>query len=60
MHAVIMAGGKGVRLKPYTTTLPKPLVPIGDEHAIVEIVLQQLARMRVHLGDAGHQPPRTR
>jgi NDP-mannose synthase len=43
MHAVIMAGGKGVRLKPYTSTLPKPLVPIGDEHAIVEIVLQQLA-----------------
>ena len=43
MHAVIMAGGKGVRLRPYTTTLPKPLVPIGDRHAIVEIVLQQLA-----------------
>lgn len=43
MHAVIMAGGKGVRLRPYTTTLPKPLVPIGDTHAIVEIVLQQLA-----------------
>ena len=38
-----MAGGKGVRLRPYTTTLPKPLVPIGDSHAIVEIVLQQLA-----------------
>ncbi len=43
MHAVIMAGGKGVRLRPYTTTLPKPLVPIGDSHTIVEIVLQQLA-----------------
>jgi len=45
MHAVIMAGGKGVRLRPYTTALPKPLVPIGDSHAIVEIVLQQLAAL---------------
>jgi NDP-sugar pyrophosphorylase family protein len=43
MHVVIMAGGKGVRLRPYTTTLPKPLVPIGDNHAILEIVLHQLA-----------------
>jgi len=44
MHAVILAGGKGVRLRPYTTTLPKPLMPIGDQHAILEIVLDQLAR----------------
>lgn len=43
MHAVILAGGKGVRLRPYTTALPKPLVPIGDSHAILEIVLLQLA-----------------
>ncbi|MGW7049054.1 nucleotidyltransferase family protein [Streptomyces avermitilis] len=43
MHAVILAGGKGVRLRPYTTALPKPLVPIGDQHAILEIVLRQLA-----------------
>ncbi|MFI0942234.1 sugar phosphate nucleotidyltransferase [Streptomyces sp. NPDC021020] len=43
MHAVILAGGKGVRLRPYTTALPKPLVPIGDSHAILEIVLRQLA-----------------
>jgi NDP-mannose synthase len=43
MHAVILAGGKGVRLRPYTTTLPKPLMPIGDKHAILEIVLDQLA-----------------
>jgi NDP-sugar pyrophosphorylase family protein len=43
MHAVILAGGKGVRLRPYTTALPKPLVPIGDSHAILDIVLEQLA-----------------
>lgn len=43
MHAVIMAGGKGVRLLPYTTALPKPLVPIGEDHVILEILLEQLA-----------------
>ena len=43
MHAVIMAGGKGTRLRPYTTALPKPLVPIGDSHAILEVVLHQLS-----------------
>ena len=44
MHAVILAGGRGVRLRPYTTRLPKPLVPIGDEFSILDIVLQQLAQ----------------
>jgi NDP-sugar pyrophosphorylase family protein len=44
MHAIILAGGKGVRLRPYTTRLPKPLMPIGDEHSILEIVLSQLAQ----------------
>jgi NDP-sugar pyrophosphorylase family protein len=43
MHAVILAGGKGVRLRPYTTALPKPLVPIGERYTILEIVLEQLA-----------------
>lgn len=43
-HAVILAGGKGVRLRPYTTALPKPLVPIGDECPILEVVLRQLAK----------------
>jgi NDP-mannose synthase len=42
MHAVILAGGKGTRLRPYTTSLPKPLVPIGDQYTILEIVLRQL------------------
>jgi NDP-sugar pyrophosphorylase family protein len=44
MHAVILAGGRGTRLRPYTTTLPKPLVPIGDEFSILEVVLRQLSR----------------
>jgi len=41
MKALILAGGKGRRLRPYTTTIPKPLMPIGD-HAILEIVIKQL------------------
>lgn len=41
MQAVILAGGKGSRLKPFTNTIPKPLVPVGDR-AILEIVLEQL------------------
>lgn len=41
-HAVILAGGQGVRLRPYTTVIPKPLVPIGGEMSILEIVLRQL------------------
>jgi len=43
MRAVILAGGKGTRLAPYTTILPKPLMPIGDM-PILEIVIRQLAR----------------
>jgi NDP-mannose synthase len=42
-EAVILAGGKGVRLRPYTTLLPKPLVPIGDKYSVLEIILRQLA-----------------
>lgn len=41
MKAVILAGGKGRRLRPYTTVLPKPLMPVGDV-AIIEVVLRQL------------------
>jgi NDP-sugar pyrophosphorylase family protein len=43
VHAVILAGGKGTRLRPYTTVLPKPLMPIGDM-PILEVVLRQLKR----------------
>lgn len=41
MRAVILAGGKGTRLRPYTTVLPKPLMPIGD-YPILEVVIRQL------------------
>lgn len=42
MRAVILAGGRGTRLLPYTTVLPKPLVPVGDR-PILERILRQLA-----------------
>lgn len=41
MKAVVLAGGKGTRLAPYTKTLPKPLMPIGDM-PILEILLRQM------------------
>ena len=44
MRAIILAGGKGVRLKPYTTLIPKPLVPLGGERSVVELVVMQLAK----------------
>lgn len=45
MQAVILAGGKGTRLRPYTAVLPKPLMPVG-EYPILEIVIRQLARCK--------------
>jgi NDP-sugar pyrophosphorylase family protein len=41
MQAIILAGGKGTRLQPYTTVFPKPLMPIGD-YPILEVILRQL------------------
>lgn len=46
MKAILLAGGKGSRLKPYTAVIPKPLMPIG-ERTIVEILVAQLARAGV-------------
>lgn len=42
-RAVILAGGKGTRLRPYTVVLPKPLMPIG-EYPILEVVVRQLVK----------------
>ncbi|MBE8233260.1 MAG: NTP transferase domain-containing protein [Endozoicomonadaceae bacterium] len=42
-RAVILAGGLGTRLKPYTVVLPKPLMPIGD-YPILEVIIKQLAK----------------
>ncbi|NEN94798.1 MAG: NTP transferase domain-containing protein [Moorea sp. SIO1F2] len=43
MKAVILAGGKGTRLKPFTVNFPKPLVPLGDV-PIIEILIRRLLR----------------
>lgn len=42
-EAVIVAGGKGLRLRPYTTLIPKPLVPIGEQYSLLEVLMRQLA-----------------
>src|SRR5512139_1846294 len=41
MKAVVLAGGKGARLAPYTKILPKPLMPI-DDMPILEVLLRQM------------------
>jgi NDP-mannose synthase len=43
MRAIVLAGGLGTRLLPYTTVLPKPLMPIGDR-PVLDIVIRQLKR----------------
>lgn len=58
MEAVILAGGKGSRLQPYTADTPKPLVKIG-ERPVVEILLHRLKKAgaeRVHLA-VSHMAP---
>lgn len=57
-RAIILAGGKGRRLSPYTVAFPKAVVPIGST-PIVEIVLRQLAdsgfrRIHIALGHLSH------
>src|SRR6476660_1304 len=58
MRAVILAGGLGTRLRPYTTVIPKPLVPIGGR-PVLEHIIRSLVRSGVdhidlcvnHLGE---------
>lgn len=56
MQAVILAGGKGTRLKPYTLVFPKPLMPIGD-YPILEVIVRQLKKHGFHelILTLGHQ-----
>lgn len=46
MKVIILAGGKGTRLKPYTAVLPKPLVPVGNK-AILEILIERLKEQNI-------------
>jgi NDP-sugar pyrophosphorylase family protein len=43
MRAIVLAGGRGSRLRPYTVVLPKPLIPVGDR-PVLDIVVRQLRR----------------
>lgn len=59
MRAILMVGGQGVRLRPFTTTIPKPLVPVGGEFPILEVLLRQLSHYGVRdvtlaTGHLGH------
>jgi NDP-sugar pyrophosphorylase family protein len=57
-RAIVLAGGKGSRLAPYTTVLPKPLMPVGDR-AILDVVVRQLQaagveRITIAVGHLAH------
>ena len=57
-RAVVLAGGVGTRLPPHSTEFPKPLVPLGGEQAVIEVVLRQLrrqgfARITLAIGNLG-------
>lgn len=47
LPVVIMAGGKGTRLKPITNVIPKPLVPVGDK-TILEVIMDQFENIGCH------------
>lgn len=46
-HVVIMAGGKGTRLDPFTKILPKPLIPIGNK-PVIEIIMERFYQCGFH------------
>jgi mannose-1-phosphate guanylyltransferase len=43
MKAVILAGGRGTRLRPYTMVLPKPLIPVGNQ-PVLELLIKRLRK----------------
>lgn len=47
LPVVIMAGGKGTRLKPITNVIPKPLVPVGEQ-TIIEVIMNQFENIGCH------------
>jgi NDP-sugar pyrophosphorylase family protein len=55
VRAAVLAGGLGTRMRPYTTILPKPLVPVGDR-PILELIFGWLAEAGVRRADVciGH------
>ncbi len=58
MRAVVLAGGKGTRLYPYTAILPKPLMPVGDR-SVLEVLVRQLRycgvkHITISLGHLAH------
>ena len=46
MHAVILAGGRGTRLLPFTASFPKPLVPLGHT-PVIEVLIKSLLRQGI-------------
>ena len=46
-HVVIMAGGKGTRLEPFTKVLPKPLIPVGDK-TIIELIIDKFTAHQIN------------
>ncbi|MGZ4055731.1 MAG: sugar phosphate nucleotidyltransferase, partial [Bacteroidia bacterium] len=57
LDAVIMAGGRGERLKPYTDTLPKPMLPVGNkpiiEHTIDRLVNYGIENIHININYLG-------
>lgn len=58
IEAIIMAGGRGERLRPYTDSLPKPLLPVGDkpiiEHNVDRLISYGISRMHLSIRYLGH------
>ena len=44
MRAIILAGGIGALLRPFTTLMPKLIVPIGNKYLILEILIRHLVK----------------